>query len=110
MSAKCITFEYEKKNYTLEFNRSAVKQMERNGFKIREFEDMPMSCTDELYRGSFYMHHPGLDDEVKDKIWDEMGGHQELIIALIEMYRETVEAFMDAAKPVDKGNVRWTRS
>lgn len=108
MSSKKIEFEYGNKRIVLQYNRDAVKKMEREGFNIREFEAMPLSCSDALFRGAFYMNHPNMTNATKDKIWDDLGGHQELLTALIDMYRETVEVYMDASKSADEGNVKWT--
>ena len=40
--AKQLVFEYNKKEYTLEFTRESVKQMEREGFVASDIMTKPM--------------------------------------------------------------------
>ena len=56
---KSITFEYEEKKYTLEFNRKSVERLERSGFVLDEISSKPLVMIPMLFHGAFYMHHKG---------------------------------------------------
>jgi hypothetical protein len=49
--AKQITFEFEGKNYTLEFTRKSIETMERQGFVIGDIVDKPMLTLPALFAG-----------------------------------------------------------
>ena len=43
--AKQIIFTWEDKEYTLEYTRRTVKQMEDEGFVARDIDSKPMPCS-----------------------------------------------------------------
>ena len=53
--AKKIVITHDGKDYTLEFNRRTVRQMEANGFVVNT--DKPMTMVLDLFHGAFAMHH-----------------------------------------------------
>ena len=55
--AKQIIFTYEDKEYTLEYTRRTVKQMEDEGFVAREIDSKPMTLLPALFAGAFKAHH-----------------------------------------------------
>ncbi len=105
--AKRITFTYDGKDYTLEFNRRTVKQMETEGFVARELADKPNTVVPMLISGAFKMHHPFMKQKDVEEIWDSLPDKYSLLEELVEMYNEPVEALMN--EPT-KGNVVWTVS
>lgn len=102
---KQITFTYDGKEYTLEYTRNTVRQMERQGFVAEDVEQKPMVALD-LFKGAFIKHHPSVSDERKETIYDALEGKKELITALFEMYADTVKTLM--AEPEKGKNVKWT--
>lgn len=103
---KQISFEYEGKDYTLEFTKNTVRQMERRGFVADEIATKPMTVIPDLFAGAFLSKHPQLKREKIDKIYDAMNGKQKLIRALTDMYNETIEGLLDEAD--EAGNPNWT--
>lgn len=104
--AKQILFEYEGTRYTLEFNRNAIRKMERAGFVAEDIQSKPMTVLPELFAGAFIMHHPYLKRERIDKIYEKMTNRMKLIERLSEMYQEPILAMMDEPEE-DEGNVSW---
>ena len=103
-----ITVKYQKNEYTLEFSRSAVKQMEQQGFVLDQIGDKPMTMVPLLVYGAFMKHHKGIKrnlvDEIYEHITDKVGdGENGFIQALLEMYAETVNTLTDNSS-VDEGN------
>lgn len=103
---KQITFTFEDKEYTLEFTKNTVRQMERRGFVAEDMATKPMTVIPDLFAGAFLSKHPQLKREKIDKIFEAMGDKQRLIRALTDMYAETIEGLIDE---VDEGNaMSWT--
>ena len=105
---KQLNFEYNKKEYTLEYTRESVKQMEREGFVAGDVVNKPMSTLPKLFAGAFKAHHRF---DVKQKDIDEMfdlfRNKQALVEKLSEMYAEPMEALLDDDN-IDKGNaIAW---
>lgn len=103
--AKQIVFAYEGKEYTLEFTRRTVKQMEDEGFVAKHIEDRPMSVLPALFAGAFKAHHKWVKAEVIEDIYAHMPNKEVLIEKLAEMYNEPLIALLkepdDSAKNVD---------
>jgi hypothetical protein len=106
-----ITITYQNKDYTLEFSRQAVRQMEANGFVLDQISDKPMTMVPMLVYGAFAKHHRGIKrdlvDEIYEHIADKIGsdGETGFIHALLEMYAETVNTLTGDSEPEDEGNV-----
>ena len=56
MSLK-IEFNYEDKDYVLEYNREAIKYMEQRGFSLDKFTDAPASMMDIAFEALFLKNH-----------------------------------------------------
>mgnify|MGYP004443914853 CR=1 FL=1 len=107
--AKQLSFTYEGENYTLEYTRRTVAEMERNGFVADDIDTKPMTVLPQLFAGSFLAHHRFVKQNVIDVIYSKMTNKQELIGKLAEMYNEPIMELV--AEPEDKkGNVEWTAS
>lgn len=74
----------EGNEYTLQFNRKVVKQMQRNGFTL-DFDRLYMSATD-LIAGAFRMHHPWLKPEDCEEIFKQQNNRGELLGLLANMF------------------------
>ena len=106
--AKTLSFEYKDKEYTLEFTRESIKQMEREGFVAGDIINKPMSTLPKLFSGAFKAHHRF---DTKQKLIDEMfelfKNKQALVEKLAEMYAEPMETLMDD-DAIDAGNaIAW---
>ena len=103
---KQINFEYKNKEYTLEYTRESVKQMEREGFVAGDILTKPMLTLPKLFAGAFKAHHK-YDTKQKqiDEIFELFKNKQALVEKLAEMYSEPIETLMD---DVDEGNaIAW---
>ncbi len=105
--AKQIRFEFEGTDYTLEFTRNSIRQMESKGFKINDIQDKPMTVLPQLFAGAFLVHHRNIKQETVDKIFNQMGNKQELIEKLGAMYAEPLESLFDEP---EEGNLKWEAS
>jgi len=104
--AKQITFEFEGKNYTLEFTRKSIETMERQGFVIGDIVDKPMLTLPALFAGAFLAHHRFMKRNEIDAIYEKMTNKEELLQKLAEMYNEPLEALMEEPEE-NEGNVEW---
>ena len=65
-------------DYTLEFNREAIRFAEARGFNINDVERYPMTKLPELFYYAFRMHHRNVSREKTDRIlFDDLGGMPE---------------------------------
>lgn len=105
--SKQLTFSFEGKDYTLEFTRKTVAEMERKGFKAADVTEKPMTSLPELFAGAFLAHHRFVKKETVDAIYAALTNKEDLIGKLAEMYNEPIEALL--TDPDDNlGNVTWT--
>lgn len=107
--AKTITFNFEGKEYTLEFTRSTIKTMERQGFVISDIATKPMTTLPVLFAGAFLAHHRFIKQEVIEKIFAKLTDKDLLVEKLAEMYNEPIEAMMEEPEE-DEGNLSWGAS
>lgn len=107
--AKTIGFTYEGKDYTLEFTRRTIKQMEDEGFVAKNIDDRPMTLLPALFAGAFKAHHRFVKQDVIDEIYANMPNKDKLIEKLAEMYNEPILALMEEPEDSAK-NVEWMTS
>lgn len=105
--SKSISFEYEGKEYTLEFNRKSVERMERMGFIAEEITQKPLTSLPMLFHGAFYMHHKGVTRDLTDKILESVEKVSDLIGKLAEMYNEPIMALIGDEDNSKAKNVKW---
>ena len=55
--AKQLKMEFEGNEYTLEYNRRTVAEMEKKGFVASEITEKPMSTLPALFAGAFLANH-----------------------------------------------------
>jgi hypothetical protein len=106
--AKQLNFEFEGKDYTLEFTRESIKQMEREGFVAGDILNKPMNTLPKLFAGAFKAHHRFDTKQKKiDEIFEKFKNKQALIEKLAEMYSEPMETLMDD-EAIEEGNaIAW---
>ena len=104
--AKKLEFNYQGKDYTLEYTRESVKQMEREGFVANDIISKPMLTLPRLFAGAFKAHHKyDVKQKQIDEMFDLFKNKDALIEKLAEMYHEPFEALMDDS---DSGNaIAW---
>lgn len=107
--AKQLNFTFKNTDYTLEFTRRTVMEMEKKGFVVADVEAKPMSTLPALFEGAFLAHHRFVKKDVIDDIYNHMTNKEDLIGKLAEMYSEPILALVE--EPEDnEGNVSWTAS
>lgn len=105
--AKTIAIKTEDgKEYTLEYTRKTIQQMESKGFKIQELDSKPMTMLPEFFAGAFLAHHKFVKREVIDDIFHKMKNKDALLEALGNMYNEPLLALMDEPDE-SEGNIDW---
>lgn len=107
--AKVINFTYDGKDYTLEYTRRTIKQMEDEGFVAKNIDDRPMTLLPALFSGAFKAHHRFVKQDVIDEIYAHMPNKDKLIEKLAEMYNEPIVALMEEPEDSAK-NVEWMTS
>lgn len=105
--AKQLIFTFEDKEYTLEFNRRTVAEMEKKGFIASDITDKPMTTLPALFAGAFLAHHRFVKEDVINNIYTKLTKKEDLIGKLAEMYNEPIMALVEEPEE-DKGNVNWT--
>lgn len=105
--AKQLNFTFEDKEYTLEFTRRTVSEMEKKGFVASDITDKPMTTLPALFAGAFLAHHRFVKQETIDKIFSKLTKKEDLIGKLAEMYNEPIMALVEEPDE-DEGNVNWT--
>lgn len=107
--SKQLKFTFEEKEYTLEFTRRTVTEMEKKGFIAADVENKPMSTLPALFEGAFLAHHRFEKKENIDKIFSKMTNKGDLIGKMAEMYNEPIMALVEEPDE-SEGNVDWTAS
>ena len=107
--AKTLNFEYDGTQYTLEFTKGTVRQMENNGFIASDIDDKPMTILPDLFAGAFLAHHRFTKRPLINEIYKAMPDKGMLIRCLIEMYNEPLAKLIEEPKS-EEGNVVWTPS
>lgn len=107
--AKTINFTYEGKDYTLEFTRRTIRQMEDEGFVARNIDDRPMTLLPALFAGAFKANHRFVKQDTIDAIYANMPNKDKLIEKLAEMYNEPILSLMEEPEDTAK-NVDWMTS
>ena len=107
--AKQLHFTFDGEDYTLEYTRRTVSEMEKNGFVANDIDTKPMTVLPMLFEGAFLAHHRFVKKDVIQTIYSKMTHKEDLIGKLAEMYNEPIMALV--AEPEEsKGNVDWTAS
>ena len=105
--AKQLIFTFEDKEYTLEYTRRTVAEMEKKGFIASDITDKPMTTLLALFAGAFLAHHRFVKEDVINNIYTKLTKKEDLIGKLAEMYNEPIMALVEEPEE-DKGNVNWT--
>ena len=105
--AKQLTFTYDGKDYTLEFTRRTVAEMEKKGFIASDITDKPMTTLPALFAGAFLAHHRFVKEDIINDIYSKLPKKEDLIGKLAEMYNEPILALVEEPEKAE-GNLDWT--
>lgn len=105
--AKQLTFTYEGKDYTLEFTRRTVAEMEKKGFIASDITDKPMTTLPALFAGAFLAHHRFVKEDIINDIYSKLTKKEDLIGKLAEMYNEPILTLVEEPEKAE-GNLDWT--
>jgi hypothetical protein len=103
--SKQIIFNYEGRDYTLEFTRKSVETLERSGFIAADIAEKPMLTLPALFAGAFIAHHRTVKKETIDEIFDKLSNKQDLIAKLAEMYNDPIISLID--EPEENDALGW---
>lgn len=103
--SKKIEFKYQDKDYCLEYNRTAIKLMEQQGFDYSEFVKKPMTMGDLAFQGAFIKNHKDIKMQLISEIYESLNDKTQLLSVLIEMVQETYEDLFADNK--DGKNTEW---
>lgn len=105
--AKQLHFTYDGKDYTLEFTRRTVAEMEKKGFIASDITDKPMTTLPALFAGAFLVHHRFVKEDIINDIYSKLTKKEDLIGKLAEMYNEPILALVEEPEKAE-GNLDWT--
>ena len=105
--SKKISFNYEDKDYTLEYNRDAIRIMEKQGFDINQFVEKPMTMMDLAFQGSFIKNHRSIKMKKVEEIYEVIEDKQGLAQTLIEMIQETYNELFETKETEEGKKVSW---
>ncbi len=105
--AKQLNFTYDGKEYTLEFTRRTVAEMEKKGFIASDITEKPMTTLPALFAGAFLAHHRFVKSDIIDNIYSKLTKKEDLIGKLAEMYNEPILTLVEEPEEAE-GNLDWT--
>lgn len=105
--AKQLYFTYDGKDYTLEFTRRTVAEMEKKGFIASDITEKPMTTLPALFAGAFLAHHRFVKSDIIDNIYSKLTKKEDLIGKLAEMYNEPILTLVEEPEEAE-GNLDWT--
>lgn len=93
--------------YTLEFSRKAIEMAERQGFRLDQIVQFPLTGCQTLFYHAFKMHHGAIDKRKTDELFDELGGIEAkgLVERLVDLYNSA----MRSTNIDDNGEVKNAR-
>lgn len=94
---------------TIEFNRSIILRMEREGYSGEKISDLvretPMSAVADLFYYGMLMHQPNTTrEEAEEFLFDNVGMSETIIERLARLFEKPYQDLMDAQRK----NSRWT--
>lgn len=89
------------KEYTLEYTKAIIIQMEKQGFNFDEIDKKPVLMVTMLVQGAFAKNHSSVKYEKIEKIFNALKDKQGFLSKLKEMYEEHENEMFD------EGNSEW---
>jgi hypothetical protein len=106
MNVNPIRFEYEGKEYTLEFTRESVKQLERSGFDINNINSKLMTTIPQLFAGAFLAHHRFIKQDKIDEMFNKFTNKSALLERLADLYKAPFESLLEDEVD-EKNGIQW---
>ena len=101
---KKIEFNYNGKDYVLEYNRKSIEYIERQGFSISQLAEKPMLMLPMAFSGLFFENHKNTKQSEIDEIYDNFKNKDMLINTIAEMLNEAYSSLQDDNQ---EGNIEW---
>ena len=103
-----IKLTYNDVKYTLEYNRNAIKMLEKAGFVLDEFLSKPMLNIDLAFSAAFIKNHPKVSQETIDDIYKLCKDKELLVKTLHTMITECYDSLLaDNDDASDEKNIEW---
>lgn len=93
------------KSYELGFTRESIKELEKNGFSVRDAQDEKVSAILLLVEGAFKTYQPDITDEEIWEVWGKLPQKDSLYPAIIELFQEPIKMLDNPDEK--KGNASW---
>lgn len=103
---KKIEFNYNGKDFVLEYNRKSIAFMEQQGFVVSELAQKPMLMLPKAFSGLFFKNHKNVKQTEIDEIYDKFKDKEKLISTIAEMLSETYDSLQDDPEE-NSGNIEW---
>lgn len=88
-----ITFTFDDKDYTLEFDRDSANRTAMGGLDVSKLSgEQILTGPKMIFEGALYKHHGRLSKRKVEEIFESFDEKAELIGALTEMYAQAVES------------------
>lgn len=106
-----IKITYDKETYDLTYTRETVRQMERQGFDFAAFArgERPGTLSLQLFEGAFIARNKKMSRRDISAIYDHLDDKSDLLVALAEMYNDTLATLVDSAAEDDGKKVTWEK-
>lgn len=104
--SKKIEFNYNGKDYTLEYNRKSVAFIEEQGFQISELAKKPMLMLPLAFEGLFFKNHKYTKKAEIEEIYDKFNDKDKLISTIADMLNETYSTLHEDSED-NQGNIEW---
>jgi len=93
------------REYVLEFDRSIVLQLDKDGFDIQNANKHPVSTMTDLFKAAFLKNHPNTKENDILDVLKNIDDKEGLFKALAEMYAEPLESLFGKSK--NSKNLQW---
>lgn len=103
---KKIEFNYNGKDYLLEYSRKTVAMMEQKGFIVTELAKKPALMLPMAFEGLFYKNHKNIRESEVEEIFDKFKNKNALLQKIGEMLNETYNTLQDDPED-EEGNIDW---
>ena len=107
---KQIVFTYDGNEYTLEFTRRTVTEMENEGFDVTQVASKPMTLLPKLFQGAFKANHRKTKKALIDEIFEHAEDKEGLLEKLSELYNEPLLTLIEDGEKDDGKNASWVAS
>ena len=113
-----IEFEYEGKQYTLEYTADSLRTLQARGFDVSTADSRLLTLGEELFCGAFIANHDDVDEETRKEIYRELCDALDNPEALTKEEQKAtkgkieaivVQMFREACSELrsHRGNVKW---